>query len=258
MKIPYYQVDAFTNKVFGGNPAGVCPLDKWLDDSTLQAIAAEHNLSETAFYVPSDNHYELRWLTPNMEVDLCGHATLATAHVLYSEYGATDCLKFSTKSGLLAVNKEGNFLSMSFPSRQGVEVDISDELIAGLGSKPKQLYKSRDYLAVFDSEETVRQINPNAEALLKLDCLGIIATAPGSDVDFVSRFFAPSAGILEDPVTGSAHCTLIPYWSRRLQKQQLEAKQISQRGGYLRCEDFGDRVKISGQAVTYCKGEINI
>ncbi|MBL7074857.1 PhzF family phenazine biosynthesis protein [candidate division KSB1 bacterium] len=257
MKIPIYQVDAFTDKVFGGNPAAVCPLDNWVDDEILQAIAAENNLSETAFFVKQGNDFELKWFTPKTEVELCGHATLASAHILYNHLDYKDHqINFITKSGVLKVTKKNDIISMNFPSTKPVPVEIPKELTNGLGYEPSEVLKSRDYLAVFKDEETILSIKPDFEILKKLDCLGIIVTAKGNNSDFVSRFFAPGVGIPEDPVTGSAHVTLVPYWSEKLNKKSLYAIQMSKRRGELFCEDLGERVLISGKAVTYCEGSI--
>ena len=259
MLIPYYQVDAFASRVFTGNPAGVCLLADWLPDEVLQAIAAENNLAETAFVVPPAGRYDLRWCTPAMEVDLCGHATLAPAHVIFEHLGYRgDAVRFDTRSGELSVTREGDRLTLDFPARPAVPCEPPRELVAGLGRKPEFTAKARDYLAVFASEQEVAGLKPDMAALSQLDSLGIIATAPGAQSDFVSRFFAPQAGIPEDPVTGSAHSTLIPYWSERLGKQQMHARQISPRGGELFCEARGSRVGISGRAVTYSTGFIRI
>jgi PhzF family phenazine biosynthesis protein len=259
MKLPYYHVDAFASTLFRGNPAGVCPLECWLDDATLQNIAAENNLSETAFVVPRAEEFELRWFTPTTEVDLCGHATLGAAFVLFTQRGLpADEARFHSRSGLLTVEREGDVFTLDFPSRPAKSCPVPDALVRGLGAKPVEVFKARDYLVVFASELDVRQLRPDFAALGGLDCLGIIATAPGSDCDFVSRFFAPSAGINEDPVTGSAHCTLIPYWSRRLGKTPLFARQVSVRGGELFCHDDGERVRIGGRARLYLKGEIAV
>jgi PhzF family phenazine biosynthesis protein len=259
MKIPYYQIDAFANSVFTGNPAGVCLLEKWLDDSTLLAIAAENNLSETAFLVKKEIGYELRWFTPKIEVDLCGHATLASAFVLFKYVDTSlNSIEFESKSGTLAVFREDTRLSMDFPSWKASSCQTPNELIEALGMEPNEVFRARDYLAVFDSQQQVESIHPDFIKLQELDCLGTIITAPGVQSDFVSRFFAPRAGIPEDPVTGSAHSTLIPYWSERLGKSELHAFQLSDRGGELFCQDLGDRVKISGIAVTYLEGMITI
>jgi len=259
MKIPYFQVDAFASRQFAGNPAGVCLLDEWLPDSVLQNIAMENNLSETAFVVPRQDFWDLRWFTPALEVDLCGHATLAPAFVLTQILRrARDVVSFQSRSGPLTVMREGDLLVLDFPSRPARPCDVPQQLVNGLGRQPGELLKARDYLAVFETEADVRALRPNMAALEQLDCLGIIVTARGQSADFVSRFFAPRAGVPEDPVTGSAHCTLIPYWAKRLSKPRLHAWQVSRRGGELFCEDNGDRVKIGGRAVLYSRGEIEL
>lgn len=259
MKIPLYQVDAFTSEIFHGNPAAVCPLEKWLPDTTLQNIATENNLSETAFFVPRENEYDLRWFTPTVEVDLCGHATLAAAFVLFNELAFSgNEIRFHSRSGVLTVARNGDILTLDFPSRPPEKCNTPEALVRGLGKAPTQVLKSRDYVAVFDSAEDVKNLQPDFAALKALDCLGVIATASGKDCDFVSRFFAPKAGIDEDPVTGSAHCTLIPFWAGRLGKAKLFARQISKRGGELFCELAGDRVRIGGKARLYLRGEIFI
>ena len=259
MKLPYYEVSAFTTNPFGGNPAGVCPLDAWLPDFVLQGIAANNNLAETAFTVPRGDGFELRWFTPTVEIDLCGHATLAAAFVLFRERGVrADEVLFHSRSGVLTVTRATNLLTLDFPSRPATASAVPEALILGLGAKPGEVLKARDYLAVFATEAEVRALKPDFAVLKTLDCLGIIATAPGSDCDFVSRFFAPGAGVDEDPVTGSAHCSLIPYWEERLGKTKLFARQVSQRGGELICELAGERVHIGGRAVLYLRGEIEI
>lgn len=257
MKIPIYQIDAFTDERFHGNPAAVCILDDWLPDETLQDIAAENNLAETAFVVAKDNIFELRWFTPEIEIDLCGHATLATAYVYkeHLDYKFNE-IDFRTKSGILKVIFEGDVLSMLFPRRPAEPCDIPDNLIDGIHVQPLEVLKSRDYLVVLKHEDEVRNLNPDIGKLKIPGCLGVIVTARGKDVDFVSRFFAPNAGISEDPVTGSSHSTLIPYWALRLEKNKLIAAQLSKRGGTLFCEDLGDKVKIAGKAVTYLVGNI--
>jgi PhzF family phenazine biosynthesis protein len=259
MKLPIYQVDAFTSSLFGGNPAAVVLLPSELPDETLQAIAAENNLSETAFVLPEEQLYRLRWFTPLVEVDLCGHATLATAFVLF-ETGAVqdDSVRFETKSGTLVVGRTGDLLSMDFPSWPLEPMECSDGLVAALGAHPAEVHGSGYLLAVFETEQHVADVAPDFERMGKLDADGVIVSAPGREADFVSRFFAPKFGIPEDPVTGSAHCTLIPYWSRRLNKRKLHALQISGRGGELFCEDRGDRVTISGRAVKYLRGQITV
>ncbi len=257
MRVPIYQVDAFTRKAFGGNPAAVCPLERWLDDGTLQRVAAENNLSETAFFVGARGRYDLRWFTPGMEVDLCGHATLASAHVLFTMLEPDlQEITFTTRSGLLTVRREGERLSMDFPSRPGTPQEASEALIEGLGAEPEAVLLARDTMAVLRSEEAVRGLTPRMDALSRVDSLGIIATAPGEGADFVSRFFAPRAGVPEDPVTGSAHCTLVPYWAERLGRSILRALQVSPRGGELFCELRGDRVIIAGHAVTCLEGTL--
>jgi PhzF family phenazine biosynthesis protein len=259
MIITYYHIDAFTKTAFAGNPAGVCPLETWLPDATLQKIAAENNLSETAFFVPAGDHYNLRWFTPAIEVDLCGHATLASGYVLTHYLGFNgDVIHFESKSGTLLVECQGDILTLDFPSRPGEPRVTPEALIKGLGKAPQEVYLARDYLAVFSSQADILAIQPDQEQLARLECLGIIVTAPGENVDFVSRFFAPRAGVPEDPVTGSSHCTLIPYWAKRLGKAKLSARQLSARGGELFCSLVGERVKIGGQAVTYMKGDLEI
>jgi PhzF family phenazine biosynthesis protein len=259
MRIPIYQVDAFTSRVFAGNPAAVCPLPSWLDDVTLQAIAAENNLSETAFFVGGGGEYDLRWFTPAQEVDLCGHATLASAHVILGLLEpARRVVTFRSKSGPLAVTREDDLLVLDFPARAGEPVGAPEALVRALGRPPREVYRARDFMAVYDAEDDVRALAPDMSGLARLDALGVIATAAGRQADFVSRFFAPRAGIPEDPVTGSAHCTLVPYWSRRLGRSRLRALQVSSRGGELVCEDRGDRVAIGGRAVTFLEGTIRI
>lgn len=259
MKLPYYEVSAFATNPFGGNPAGVCPLDGWLPDSVLQGIAANNNLAETAFTVQRGDDFDLRWFTPTVEMDLCGHATLAAAFVLFNERGLrSNKVHFHSRSGLLTVSRENTQLTLDFPSRPAAACAVPDALVRGLAAKPTEVLKARDYLAVFANEAEVRALIPDFAVLKTLDCLGIIATAPGSDCDFVSRFFAPGAGVDEDPVTGSAHCTLIPYWAGRLRKSKLFARQVSKRGGELFCELIGERTKIGGRATLYQRGEIQI
>ncbi len=257
MELRHYTIDAFTDHVFGGNPAGVCPLSAWLDDRTLQNIAQENNLSETAFFVPQGEDYHLRWFTPVTEVDLCGHATLASAFVVFKHLRpSAERVRFHTQSGVLTVTRHGERMAMNFPSRPGERIEASAALVCGLRRQPLEVYRARDLLCVFETEADVAGLVPDMHALAEVEW--VIATAPGnrSEVDFVSRFFAPAIGIPEDPVTGSAHCTLIPYWASRLNRPRLVAKQISRRGGQLWCELQGDRVEIAGQAVQYQCGTI--
>ncbi len=259
MSIPYYHVDAFADRLFKGNPAGVCFLADWLPDAELQAIAAENNLAETAFVVQRESFYDLRWFTPTVEMDLCGHATLAPAHVIFRHLKYREnVVRFKTRSGVLTVTRDGELLTLDFPARPAALCSPPEELIQGLGMEPIATLKARDYLAVFDTEQTIKDLQPDMKLLQKIECLGIIVTAPGNLVDFVSRFFAPGAGVPEDPVTGSAHCTLIPYWAERLNRSHLRALQVSQRGGELICEYRGDRVGISGKAVTYSSGFLHV
>lgn len=258
MKIRCFIVDAFASKPFQGNPAAVCPLDQWLNDAAMQNIAAENNLSETAFFVQHDGGYELRWFTPAVEIDLCGHATLASAFILFSELGVSEsAVQFHSRSGILTVDRDGDILTLNFPSRPPVPCDVPDGLIRGLGKRPAEVLKARDYFAVFASQDEVRSLKPDFALLGTLD-EKVIVTAPGTDCDFASRFFAPTAGVPEDPVTGSAHCTLIPYWASRLRKTKLFARQVSRRGGELFCELSGERVLIGGKAVLYSRGQIEI
>ncbi len=260
MKLRLFQVDAFTDAVFGGNPAAVCPLDRWLPDTIMQAIAFENNLSETAFFVPVKDHYELRWFTPQIEVNLCGHATLASAFVLFEGLGAeAEVLEFETKSGRLRVRRgEQGRLAMDLPAWMPEPWDDLPVVAAALRANPSAAFKARDGLALFESESEVLALEPDFAAVAALDCLGLMATAPADapEIDFVSRFFAPGAGIDEDPVTGSAHCTLTPFWAKRLEKSDLVARQISARGGQLYCKLADDRVEVSGNAVLYLDGRI--
>lgn len=259
MKIPFFQVDAFSSTVFGGNPAAICILENWLDSDVLQKIAAENNLSETAFVVPATSgSYELKWFTPTIEIDLCGHATLASALVLfkYYEHGKTE-IKFQTASGELAVKKAGDLLSMNFPARPPVESKPLEILAEALGVEASYVLESRDLLAVFEDEDIVQNMRPDFDKIRRIKShFAVIVTAPGERSDFVSRFFAPNAGVNEDPVTGSAHCTLIPYWAKRLNKNKLHAFQLSRRKGELFCEYAGDRVNIAGYSTLFAKGEI--
>ncbi len=258
MKIQIFQVDAFTNKTFKGNPAAVCPLDSWLPDDLMQNIAAENNLSETAFFVKNGNVFEIRWFTPTVEVDLCGHATLATAHVLFNhlDYDG-DMIFLESKSGKLRVKNSGDLLWLDFPSGFYEKVSIPSKLNEAIAARPIEAGAARDYLiAVYEFEEIIKNMQPDLNKLKELPYHAIIVTAKGNKVDFVSRMFAPAIGIDEDPVTGSAHTVLTPYWSQKLKKVHLSANQISTRGGELHCKMSGDRVEIGGQAVTYLVGEI--
>ena len=256
--IPYFEVFAFTNRMFAGNPAGVCLLQKFLPDEQLQAIATENNLAETAFLVDRGAYFDLRWMTPAVEVDLCGHATLAAAHVLFQHLGyAGENVRFQTQSGELLVEPKAGRLVLDFPSRPAPEGGDLAAVEASLGARPEKMLHGRDYFAIFASAQEVAAITPDFAAVAKLDAQGLVVTAPGDDCDFVSRYFAPAAGIPEDPVTGSTHCTLIPYWAERLGRRELFARQISTRGGELFCEDRGDRVGIGGEAVTYVEGRIH-
>ena len=262
MKITMFQVDAFTDKLFGGNPAAVCLLTKWLPEVTMQAIAAENNLAETAFIVRIDDGYEIRWFTPIVEVDLCGHATLASAHVIfnYLDHKGSEILFSSRLSGVLRVTRDGKRLALDFPSDSFEKVPTPEALKVGLGVEPMETYKGKtDYMAILPSEQFVTELMPDFATLNSLkDCRGIIVTAEGKDADFVSRFFAPQCGINEDPVTGSAHTTLTPYWAKTLGKDNLSAIQLSDRKGHLWCKYNGNRVSISGHAVTYMHAEIEV
>ncbi|MEE4638370.1 MAG: PhzF family phenazine biosynthesis protein [Wenzhouxiangella sp.] len=256
MTLDFYQVDAFAERVFQGNPAAVLALDGWLEDSVLQAIAAENNLSETAFFAPEGGGFRLRWFTPRAEVDLCGHATLATAHVLYAHRGQdSDSLTFLTRSGPLGVRREAAGYCMDFPAAASQPAAVSGDLIDGFGGrKPAEVLVGPDHLAVFEDESQVVELRPDFAALARLEGRGVIATAPGSDCDFVSRCFFPKLGVDEDPVTGSAHCQMAPYWAARLGRSDLSARQVSPRGGLLKCRLRGDRVELLGQAVTCLTG----
>lgn len=259
MRARYYHVDAFTGRLFGGNPAGVCLLETWPADDVLRRIAAENNLSETAFLLDQGEQYALRWFTPAIEVDLCGHATLASAHIVFTVLKPQAAeVAFDTRSGRLTVRRASDLLIMDFPARPADVAPPPPALLRGLGPPPREVLKARDFLCVYDHEDEVRGLRPDFGALAQVDCLGVIATAPGSDADFVSRFFAPRAGLNEDPVTGSAHCTLVPYWSHRLKKKELLAHQVSTRGGELYCTDRGDRTLIAGHAVTYMEGTLRL
>ncbi|HNX55711.1 MAG TPA: PhzF family phenazine biosynthesis protein [Prolixibacteraceae bacterium] len=260
MKLQIFQADAFAAGLFKGNPAAVVPLTQWLSDELMQQIAMENNLSETAFFIPEGDHFHIRWFTPKAEVRLCGHATLATAHVLFNELNFQgDLLEFESLSGILTVKKVEDKLQLDFPADFSQEVEPIETFTEAFSAKPLQIFKGRtDYMLLFDSEETIKNLNPNIQLLLSTNARGVIATAKGNEVDFVSRFFAPAVGVNEDPVTGSAHTTLIPFWANRLSKNELTALQLSARGGQLWCTLLGKRVFIAGKAVTYLRGEIEI
>jgi PhzF family phenazine biosynthesis protein len=261
MRLPIYQVDAFTDTLFAGNPAAVILCDNTPSDAVMQSIAAENNLAETAFVLGGLSSLSIRWFTPTVEVDLCGHATLAAAHILFEKHGDIDGgLAFDSRSGVLRVRKSDARLWLDFPTdRLTQENTFPESLIEGLGMHPREVYRGRhDYLAILDDEKAISNLRPNLNAVSLLPCRGVIVSAQGDEVDFVSRFFAPQSGIPEDPVTGSAHSALTPYWSKRLGKQKMQARQLSPRGGMLFCEHRGERVEIGGSAVTYLQGEIVI
>lgn len=260
MKLTLYQVDAFASKLFSGNPAAIIPLDAWLSDELMQKLGMENNLAETAFFVKNGDHFDLRWFTPELEIDLCGHATMASAYVLFEKLGyKKDSVVFHTKSGALTVTRNGNLLVMDFPSWKPEMIhDYPPDLLPSLGNPEiTGVYKYRDYLVELPDEAAVKKVQPDFTLMKKID-EKVIITAPGKDVDFVSRFFAPTAGVDEDPVTGSAHAQLIPFWSYKLGKQKMRARQLSKRGGEVYCEQKGDRVIIGGECVFYMKGEIVI
>ncbi len=284
MELTLYQVDAFASEVFTGNPAAVVPLESWIHDGLMQKIAMENNLAETVFFVPKPGGYHIRWFTPASEVDLCGHATLASAWVLWNLLGYKGSrIEFDSMSGVLGVEREGDLLSLDFPSRPPQPVEPCPGLVESLGGEPVEVLASRDYMVVYGSEEEVRRLKPAMTGLMEVDRFAVSVTAPGTkrgqspfspgntpdgertkgglspcDADFVSRFFAPAQGVPEDPVTGSAHSTLIPYWARRLGKTAMVAHQVSPRGGVLHCEDRGERVRIAGRGVLYLKGTIYV
>jgi len=261
MIIPIYQVDAFTDQLFSGNPAAVCPLDFWPADDVLQNIASENNLSETAFFKKKDKIFEIRWFTPVAEVELCGHATLATAHVLFNhlKYKGDHLIFESAFSGKLEVYRKGEYLTLDFPSDHLEPAIPPDHLFKSLGRKPLEIWKGKtDYLLYYPSQEDIEEISPDFNLLKKVLARGIIVTAPGYECDFVSRFFAPFVGVNEDPVTGSAHTSLVPFWAHRLNQLEFEARQLSARGGFLKCQLRGERVLISGQACTYMTGNVTL
>ena len=261
MTLDLFQIDAFTNSVFGGNPACVVPLTSWLPDEILLKITQENAVAETAFFVPKGDKFHLRWFTPEIEMDLCGHATLATAHCLKTilDYPANNIV-FETVSGDLTVCVKDDFYFLNFPSRMPIASKLPEIIEKSLNISPKEVYKSRDYVLVYDTEEEIKNIKINRQLFdqINLDTGGVIVTSKGTTCDFVSRFFTPQASILEDPVTGSAHCSLIPFWAKKLHKKELTALQLSKRRGTLNCLDKNDRVIISGQARTYSIGSISI
>tara|TARA_B100000900_G_C20600716_1_gene725473 strand:- start:5794 stop:6582 length:789 start_codon:yes stop_codon:yes gene_type:complete len=261
MKLNYFKVDSFTNELFKGNPACVVPLSEWLEDGILLKIAQENAVSETAFFIRKNDEFHLRWFTPEIEIDLCGHATLATAHVIktclnYSQ----NIIFFKTKTGLLKVNIANNIYFMDFPSRVAIPSPIPEEIKLSLNIQPLEVYKARDYLLIYNTQIDIENITINRAYFdqINLDCGGVIVSSIGNSTDFVSRFFTPQASILEDPVTGSAHCTLIPYWSSKLRKDKMEAIQLSQRGGQIKCQNQNDRVIIGGHAMLFSSGEFYI
>jgi PhzF family phenazine biosynthesis protein len=262
MELKIYQVDAFTDTTFEGNPAAVIPLEFWLDDRLMQQIAEENNLSETAFYIPDEDGFQIRWFTPEVEVDLCGHATLATAHVIFQHEGFSEkFIKFfSPKSGILEVNLEDDgHMSLIFPIDNIQRLEIQEEIIAGFSTYPKELWRgSSDYLLIYESQIQIQNMTVDFSELAKVHTRGFIITAPGDQVDFVSRWFGPRVGVNEDPVTGSAHTSLTPFWSKKLNKKDLTAIQLSKRTGKLFCSMLGERVKISGKTVTYMIGKVVI
>ena len=259
MKFKLFQIDAFTDNVFKGNPACVVPLEKWLDDQILLEIAKENAVAETAFFTTDDDHFNLRWFTPDIEMDLCGHATLATAHCIFKELNyKKEKVIFKTMSGKLEVTKVKNEYQMVLPSRPAIRTQLPFNILDSLNIKPKEIYKSRDYLLIYEDQKAVENIIINRPVFdeININPGGVIVSAKGDHCDFVSRFFTPQATILEDPVTGSAHCTLTPYWSKKLGKTKLKAQQLSSRGGLLSCELKEDQVYILGKAITYLKGSI--
>lgn len=258
MKI--YIVDAFAERLFTGNPAAVCVMDEWLSPTVMQQIAFENNLAETAFAVREIENYHIRWFTPVTEVDLCGHATMATAHVLFRHLGhAEEMIRFRSRSGILTVTRKDGLLTLDFPIDEIREIPLTNDLMGCFRQKPIAAFRGKtDYMLVFRDQATIESLSPDYQAIEQLEGRGLIATAAGDKTDFVSRFFAPQSGIKEDPVTGSAHTTLMPYWSSKLGKLQLSAAQLSERGGLLQCELKDDRVLISGKALTYLEGNINI
>jgi PhzF family phenazine biosynthesis protein len=260
MTIPFYQVDAFTDRLFGGNPAGVCPLEQWLPDETMQKIAMENNVSETAFFIKKGEGFHIRWFTPKVEVNLCGHATLASAHVIFTDCGYQgEIISFESRSGILNVTRENDQLILDFPSNIPQRAALPNDFVQALNITPVQCFRGKDdYLLLYKSQQEIEALIPDFRKLEKVDARAVIVTAPGNNADFVSRFFAPRVGVDEDPVTGSAHTVLIPFWSEKLNKKEMKALQLSRRGGTLFCRCKGDRVDIGGKAVTFLKGEITL
>ncbi|MBU0632534.1 PhzF family phenazine biosynthesis protein [bacterium] len=259
MQLKIYQIDAFAKEAFEGNPAAVIPLEAWLDDALMQKIAMENNLSETVFFVKEGEHYHIRWFTPIAEVDMCGHATLASAFVLFEILNyPKDEIVFDSKSGELRVKKEHNQFVMDFPVQEIMACGVPHAISEAFEVQPKECYKSMDYLLVFENEEDVLNAKPNFEKLKNIDARGVIITAKSNEYDFVCRFFAPKIGIDEDPVTGAAFTQLVPYWSKALNKDEFRAKQVSQRGGEVFCKLDGSRVEIAGDAVKYLEGIIEL
>lgn len=260
MKLTIYQVDAFAEKVFEGNPAAVIPLTEWLPDPIMQQIALENNLSETAFFVPVESGFHLRWFTPKAEVKLCGHATLATAHVLFNHLGfAENEIRFDSLSGILKVRRENELIVLDFPASSITEVEMPDAVAKAFNISPKTCLKGRDdFMLVFDNEAEVLSLQPDFQQLVEAKTRGVICTSKSENYDFVSRFFAPAVGVNEDPVTGSSHTMLIPFWAEKLKKNEMIVKQVSARGGILHCRLAGNRVEIGGKAVTFLSGEITV
>ncbi len=258
MSQPFYQVDAFTDHIFGGNPAGVCPLEQWLPDAVMQNIAMENNVAETAFFVKEEDQFHLRWFTPVVEVDLCGHATLGASWVIFNKLGySSNEIRFRSRSGWLTVTRSGDLLTLDFPADTIAPASPPAGLVAALGVNPIDVLKGKtDWMIVVETQKEVESLTPDMEALMKIPCRGVMVTAKGDSVDFVSRFFAPQSGVPEDPVTGSAHTSLTPYWAAKLGKSDLHAMQLSKRKGHLTLKLSGDRVFISGTAQLYLKGEI--
>ena len=259
MKLSIFQIDAFAENLFEGNPAAVVPLEKWLPDELLQKIAQENNLSETAYFIQEGDEYHLRWFTPTVEVNLCGHATLASAYVIFEGLEAkTEKITFHSKSGELEVTKKGELIELDFPASIISKCEIPVEITKAFGKEPMEVWKSDDYIVVYENESDIVSLSPDIKILSELACRGIIVTSRGKKSDFVSRFFAPACGINEDPVTGSAHCALTPYWAKELGKNNLSASQLSERGGKLQCELLGTRVLIAGKAKKYLEGTIEL